>query len=292
MDLIIVSGLSGSGKSIALHALEDLGYYCVDNLPAALLPQLAEELKQQSGGSFSQTALSIDSRNREFLQALDQSLKRLRNTGLAVRIVFLESSDQSLVQRYKETRRRHPLTDNSTSLPEGIAEERQLLAPLARQADRTINTSVTTPHELRAIIRNFASGHLQRGPMLTLQSFGFKHGAPADADFVFDLRCLPNPYWENHLRDLSGLDQPVMDFLERSGTAQEMVRQVGTFLAHWLPHFETENRSYLTIAFGCTGGQHRSVYLVQKMAAKFEDHDLPVQIRHRDLRPVARAQNS
>jgi len=290
MDLIIVSGLSGSGKSIALHALEDLGYFCIDNLPAIMLAQLAQELQRASSGSEDNAAVSIDSRNREFLQTLDLSLAELRAAGFAVRIVFLEADNKRLLQRYSETRRRHPLTDKDTPLLEGILEERRLLAPLADAAERTIDTSITTPHELRAVIREFAFGELQSGPTLLFQSFGFKHGPPADADYIFDLRCLPNPYWEKDLRDLTGMDTPVITFLEHSPLAHEMANQLIAFLTHWLPHFDGGDRSYMTIALGCTGGQHRSVYMVQRLAKAFHSADRLVQIRHRDLHPIAQAE--
>jgi UPF0042 nucleotide-binding protein len=292
MELIIVSGLSGSGKSIALHALEDLGYFCIDNLPAVMLVQLAQELQRTSSQANGNAAVSIDSRNREFLQTLSLSLAELRAAGLSVRIVFLEADNERLLQRYSETRRRHPLTDEDTPLLEGIVEERQLLGPLANAAERMIDTSITTPHELRSTIRDFAQGGRQVGPTLLFQSFGFKHGAPVDADTVFDMRCLPNPYWETDLRDLSGLDTPVIDFLERSTLVHDMAKQLTAFLAFWLEHFDASNRSYLTIALGCTGGQHRSVYMVQHLAKTFHRTDRPVQIRHRDLHPVARTEST
>ncbi len=290
MDLIIVSGLSGSGKSIALHALEDLGYFCIDNLPAVMLVQLAQELQRASSGSEGNVAVSIDSRNREFLQTLDLGLAELRAAGFAVRIVFLEADNKKLLQRYSETRRRHPLTDKDTPLLEGILEERRLLGPLADAAERTIDTSITTPHELRAVIREFAFGELQSGPTLLFQSFGFKHGPPVDADYIFDLRCLPNPYWEKDLRDLTGMDTPVITFLELSPLAHEMTNQLIAFLTHWLPRFDSGDRSYMTIALGCTGGQHRSVYMVQRLAKAFHSADRLVQIRHRDLHPIAQAE--
>jgi UPF0042 nucleotide-binding protein len=251
---------------------------------------LAQELQRASSGSEGNAAVSIDSRNREFLQTLDLGLAELRAAGLAVRIVFLEADNKRLLQRYSETRRRHPLTDKDTPLLEGILEERRLLAPLADAAERTIDTSITTPHELRAVIREFAFGELQSGPTLLFQSFGFKHGPPADADYIFDLRCLPNPYWEKDLRDLTGMDTPVITFLEHSPLAHEMANQLIAFLTHWLPHFDSGDRSYMTIALGCTGGQHRSVYMVQRLAKAFHSADRPVQIRHRDLHPIAQAE--
>jgi len=283
MDFIIVSGISGSGKSIALHALEDLGYYCIDNLPAVLLPQLSDYLGQNTEGLSDRAAVSIDSRNRQFLQAVPSSLGHLRNAGLDVRIVFLISDDETLVRRYSETRRRHPLTNDTTTLIDGIIEERRLLSPLEQDADRRIDTTSTSPYELRAMIRQFVSGQHQNGTNLVFKSFGFKHGTPSDADYIFDVRCLPNPYWETELRDMTGLDKTVIDFLETEDSARELVNQISGFLEHWLPHYDEETRSYLTVALGCTGGQHRSVYVAQRLAEHFQYRDAPVQVAHRDL---------
>ena len=282
MDFIIVSGMSGSGKSIALHALEDLGYYCIDNLPAVLLPQLSDYLGQNTEGLSDRAAVSIDSRNRQFLHAVPSSLGYLRNAGFAVRIIFLISDDETLVRRYSETSRRHPLTNDTTTLIDGIIEERRLLSPLEQDADRRIDTTSTSPYELRAMIRQFVSGQNQSGTPLVFKSFGFKHGTPSDADYIFDVRCLTNPYWETELRDMTGLDNTVIDFLETDGTARELVNQIGGFLDHWLPHYD-ESRSYLTVALGCTGGQHRSVYVAQRLVEYFQYRDTPVQVSHRDL---------
>ena len=283
MNLIIVSGLSGSGKSIALHALEDLGYFCIDNLPFGMLRQLTGELQQGSSTDIGRVAVSIDSRSREFLKTLSSGLEQLRDAGVTARIVFLEAGTEKLLQRYSETRRRHPLTDEDTPLREGILREREVLTPLADAAERTIDTSAMTPFELRVAIRSFAEGALQSSPTLLFQSFGFKRGAPADADTVFDLRCLPNPYWEKELRDLSGLDQPVIQFLEESDLVHQMAGQLKSFIDFWIRHFDVVDRSYLTVALGCTGGRHRSVYMVERLAREFRESAGPVQIRHRDL---------
>lgn len=283
MDFIIVSGMSGSGKSIALHALEDLGYYCIDNLPAVLLPHLSDSLGQDNSDLSDRAAVSIDSRNRQFLEAVPASLQHLRDSGLAVRIIFLLSDEKTLVRRYSETRRRHPLTDSTTSLIDGIAEEHRLLSPLEQDADRRIDTTTTSPYELRAMIRQFAIGDAHTGTTLIFKSFGFKYGTPSDADYVFDVRCLPNPYWETELRDRTGLDESVISFLEKDTAVIELVGQIITFLEHWLPHYDAENRSYLTVALGCTGGQHRSVYMAQQLASHFRPREAPVQVAHRDL---------
>ena len=286
MNLIIVSGLSGSGKSIALHALEDLGYFCIDNLPFGMLPQLAAQLQQSSSASNESAAVSIDSRSRGFLKTLETGIEELRAAGVAPRIVFLEADTEQLLQRYSETRRRHPLTDEDTPLLEGILQERELLTPLADAAERTIDTSIMTPYELRVAIRAFAQGTLQSQPTLLFQSFGFKRGVPTDADTLFDLRGLPNPYWEKELRDLCGLDRPVIEFLERADLVHQMTTELKSFISFWIKHFDVVDRSYLTVALGCTGGQHRSVYMVERLAREFRELAGPVQIRHRDLHPV------
>lgn len=287
MDLIIVSGLSGSGKSIALHALEDMGYFCIDNLPAEMLEALSHLLHRDPSYGVDNIAVSIDSRNREFLRTLDKNLASLRASGIHPRVLFLEASNDKIMQRYSETRRRHPLTNPHTSLMEGIADERQILAPIAQLADRVIDTSVTTPQGLRAAIRGFADGTLEKDPILMLQSFGYKHGIPREADTVVDLRCLPNPYWQEDLRDLNGLDGAVIDFLEHAPAVDQMVDQLTGFLKFWVSQFDVSDRPYLTVAFGCTGGQHRSVYMVERLARLFRETDRMVQIRHRDLQSVS-----
>lgn len=287
MDLIIVSGLSGSGKSIALHALEDMGYFCIDNLPAKMLGALSHLLHRDPSYGVDNIAVSIDSRNREFLRTLDKNLASLRASGIHPRVLFLEASNDKIMQRYSETRRRHPLTNPHTSLMEGIADERRILAPIAQLSDRVIDTSVATPQGLRAAIRGFADGTLEKDPILMLQSFGYKHGIPREADTVVDLRCLPNPYWQEDLRDLNGLDGAVIDFLEHAPAVDQMVDQLTTFLKFWVSQFDVSDRPYLTVAFGCTGGQHRSVYMVERLARLFRETDRMVQIRHRDLQSVS-----
>ncbi|MEA3292584.1 MAG: RNase adapter RapZ [Pseudomonadota bacterium] len=282
-DIIIISGLSGSGKSVALQSLEDMGYYCIDNLPAVLLPRFADELLSDACGEITRAAISIDSRNQHFLASLDKNLKRLEELGLPCRTVFLEADEAALLQRYSETRRKHPLTDDSTSLLEGIRHERVLMEPLARQAAQTINTTRKTPHELRGLLRDFAGGGLAQGPSLLFESFGFKHGTPQEADFVFDVRCLPNPYWDPELRDLTGLDAPVIEFLEKEPAVADMVQRIYDFLDNWLPHFADQNRSYITVAIGCTGGQHRSVYIARQLSQRFSDPQFNVQLRHREF---------
>jgi len=297
MSLLIVSGLSGSGKSIALQALEDLGYYCIDNLPAGLLPHFTEQLlgtsihsrrkseanKSSFGDAPSHTAVGIDARNRAFLGVLPQSLARLEQLGVKYRIIFLEADENVLVKRFKETRRRHPLTDKDTPLLEGIRLERKLLEPLSFSPALRIDTTHTTPHELRTRVQDFARGDNSDGMTLLFESFGYKKGTPADADYVFDVRCLPNPHWQPELRPYTGRDPQVAAFLERHSEVQQMFDDLRGLLERWLPGFEAERRSYMTIAVGCTGGQHRSVYLVEKLAAHFSGKGIKTQIRHREL---------
>jgi UPF0042 nucleotide-binding protein len=285
MKIFIISGLSGSGKSIALQALEDLGYYCIDNLPAVLLAQLVTELLRDESNAprIDRIAVSIDSRNRRFLASLQSNLNALQQRGLAYRLIFLEADDPVLIKRFSETRRRHPLTDEGTPLIDGIRRERALLAPLSNNATRHINTSQTTPHELRRLMRDIAGGEDWAGLILLFESFGYKHGAPLDADFVFDVRCLPNPHWQPELRLLTGLDGPVAGFLDKHETVLEMIKQIRSFIETWLPSFEAEQRSYITVAIGCTGGRHRSVYIAQQLGDYFATRRINVQTRHREL---------
>ena len=280
MDLTIVSGLSGSGKTVALQALEDIGYYCIDNLPANLLPHFASSLMQLSD---SHAAVGIDIRNRHFLKDLNDSLTGLERLGIEFRILYLYADEDTLIRRFSETRRRHPLTNLSTSLVDGIRLEHKLLSSLAQSANTEIDTSHITPHELRSMVRNLVGASDGAAMMLQVVSFGHKHGNPSDADFVFDVRCLPNPYWEETLRHQTGLDQEVMQFLDQKPETVSMIEHIYSFLAQWLPAFEAENRSYITIAIGCTGGLHRSVFVAEKLAAKLRDNGSKVQLSHREL---------
>ncbi len=286
MNIEIISGLSGSGKTVALQALEDLGYYCIDNLPVVLLPGFVRELVEREDTA-AQAAVSIDSRNRAFLEAVPATLQQLDELGIAYRIVFIEANEETLVRRYSTTRRRHPLTDGKTPLLEAIRQEKELLAPLSDAARRHIDTSTLTPHELRALMRDSAAGATAAGPTLLFESFGFKHGTPRHADFVFDVRCLPNPYWDRSLRPHTGLDEPVKNFLGDREPVERMFGHLREFIAAWLPDFQRENRSYITVAIGCTGGQHRSVYLAQRLAVHFRERQGQVQVRHRDMEAAA-----
>ncbi len=285
-DLIIVSGMSGSGKSVALQSLEDIGYYCIDNLPAVLLPEFNEYLPDHTSGSDSEiagAAVSMDARNSNFLDDLDETLEILKDQGRACRILFVDAEEQVLVRRYSETRRKHPLTSSSTPLVEGIRLEREMLQPLRDRAEKVLDTTETTPHQLRGQVRDFAGGSSVDGPLILLESFGFKYGSPREADFIFDVRCLPNPHWEADLRQLTGLDEPVARYLESQTMVLEMTEEIFSFLKRWLPGFANENRSYITVAIGCTGGQHRSVYICEQVVKRFIDRDIGAQVRHRQL---------
>ncbi|HKK06527.1 MAG TPA: RNase adapter RapZ [Gammaproteobacteria bacterium] len=284
MRLIIVSGLSGSGKSIALHVLEDLGYYCIDNLPIGLLPALAEQVVGESGPHRGQFAVGIDARTLGGdLEGFPAMVEDLESKGLDCDIFFLEANDATLLQRFSETRRRHPLSNDKVPLNEAIEMERRLLEPLSARADLIVDTSLTNVHQLRDLIRERVSSKAQRSLSVLLESFGYKHGVPADADFVFDVRCIPNPHWEPELRALTGRDQPVADYLARQPQVEQLYSDLEQFLERWLPEFEADNRSYMTIAIGCTGGQHRSVYLVERLAGSLEAMGRQVLTRHREL---------
>ena len=284
MSFFIVSGLSGSGKTIALQALEDTGFYCIDNLPAALLPHFAGLLADMRNNAIASVAIGLDVRNRAFLADLPKSLEDLRTRDIHYRIIFLEAEDSILVKRFKETRRKHPMSDHRPPLVEAIHAEKKLLEPLSFDAALRIDTTRTTPHELRAQVRNFARGEETAGLTLLFESFGYKHGTPLDADYVFDVRCLPNPYWQAELRQYTGLDEPVVRFLEQQDDVRIMLEEIRGFLEKWLPRFEREDRTYLTIAVGCTGGQHRSVYLVRRLAEYFSNKGVKTQVRHRELK--------
>lgn len=283
MSFFIVSGLSGAGKSLVLQSLEDMGFYCIDNLPAALMPHFAQMLTGQHTDEFKNVAVGLDVRNRFFLERAPESLQKLEAQGLKYRIVFVEAEEAALVARFKETRRKHPLTDDSTSLVEAIRLEKTLLEPLSFLAAKRFNTTTTSPHELRSLIREFARGEDTQGMTLLFLSFGYKHGTPLDADYVFDVRCLPNPFWEPSLREYNGMQAPVVNYLESHPEVGAMRDQIRAFLEQWLPSFERENRSYITVAIGCTGGMHRSVYLVQQLAQYFAGKGVKTQVRHREL---------
>ncbi len=276
MQVILISGLSGSGKSVAIKVLEDANFYCVDNLPTKFLPALIRSL--QNAGE-THIGISIDARSGETISELPKLIKELRETSMDVRVMFLEANTDELVKRFSETRRKHPLAKHGRTLIESIAEERALLGELSELSHR-IDTTDVRPNTLRAWVKDFL-GLDQSRLTLYFQSFGFKHGAPQDADLVFDVRMLPNPYYDPAMRPLTGLDQPVIQFLDANTDAQKMLHDIGQFVSDWLPHFIRDNRSSLTVAIGCTGGQHRSVYMAEKLAAYF-NNDHQVLVRHRN----------
>jgi UPF0042 nucleotide-binding protein len=277
MQLIVISGLSGSGKSIALTVLEDNGYYCVDNLPANLLPEVTIYLKESG---HERVAVSIDARSRETLHLLPQRLADLRQQKMDVHLVFLDTKTDTLVKRFSETRRRHPLSDNQSTLPECIEMEREMLREIHDLANR-IDTSDLSASSLRAWIRDFISLDPARLTLL-FQSFGFKHGIPLDSDMVFDVRCLPNPHYEALLRPLTGKDGAVIEYMDANSSVNRMFEDIRRFVDDWLPCFIRDNRNYLTVAVGCTGGRHRSVYFVERLARYFTENN-QVLVRHREL---------
>ena len=277
MQLAVITGLSGSGKSIALNVLEDSGYYCVDNLPAQLLPETVDVLRE---AGYERVAVSIDVRSGPSLARLPDLLEQIRSDELETHIVFLDAKVGTLVKRFSETRRRHPLADNRRTLTESIERERELLEEIGGLGHR-IDTSELNPNTLRTWVRDLLSLD-DAGLVVLFQSFGFKHGIPLDADFVFDVRCLPNPHYDPQLRDFTGRDSNVIRFLDADSDVQNMARDIREFVDRWLPCFVRDNRSYLTVAIGCTGGRHRSVYFVERLSAHFA-RQRPVLVRHREL---------
>ncbi|MGH8194055.1 MAG: RNase adapter RapZ [Woeseiaceae bacterium] len=284
MRLIIISGLSGSGKSVALHVLEDLGFYCIDNMPAALLQSLLEEVSQIDDRSTVRVAVGVDARNRQQdLESLPALIDELRKKNVQTDLLFLQASDEILLKRYSETRRRHPLDKHGTELRAAIEKERELLGQVINAADLIIDTSRTSVYELAEAIRERVGRRDRNMLSVLIESFGYKHGIPPDADFVFDLRCLPNPYWQSELRSLTGLDAPVVEFLDAEPAFVQMYEDILSFLRRWIPEYVSFDRSYLTVAIGCTGGQHRSVYMTEKLAAALKQSHEPVLTRHNEV---------
>ncbi len=282
MRLVVISGRSGSGKSSALAVLEDLGFYCIDNLPVDLLPALAE--LPCSAEKRSSVAVSVDVRNLpDDIEHLTEVLTELPKHYRQLDIVFLDATEEVLLQRFSSTRRKHPLTDNNISLAEAIDRETELLGPVANMADLTLDTTSMSVHDLRGLIKMRVAGKSTPDMAVLFQSFGFKQGIPLDADFVFDVRCLPNPYWQPELRPFTGQDEQIRTFLSGKDEVNEMFTDIESYLLRWLPRFEQNNRSYLTVAIGCTGGQHRSVYLSERLTEAFRERFSNVQVRHREL---------
>lgn len=281
MKLIFVSGLSGAGKTVALKQYEDIGYYCIDNLPLQLVGPFIRRALRRNDGRYEKLAIGIDARETApEIARFPKYLESLRAQGVEVRVLFLRADDSVLLQRYSETRRRHPLAQGAISLSDAIRIERQLLAPIANAADATIDTSSKNLHALREEIQGLGgAGRLS----LMFMSFGFKNGIPEDADFVFDIRAIPNPHWQPGLRQLTGRDTEVAQWIEQQPIAGQLFADVQHFLERWLPEYQQQDRAYLTVAIGCTGGQHRSVHFVEKLGAAFQGRFENLTIRHREL---------
>lgn len=283
--LTIVTGLSGSGKSVALHTLEDEGFYCIDNLPSSMVNDLLDNVLADKNKLFEKLAIGIDMRGEQ--STSDQFLTVLKSlharSDLQTDVLFLDTSRQTLSTRFSETRRRHPLSSPDVPLMTAIDKEIELLTGVKNEADLVIDTSLLNLHQLRNIISTDVLSRSSAGLSLIFQSFGFKHGQPTSTDFMFDVRCLPNPYWEPELREFTGRDEPIIDFLGGQENVMDMFSDIQQYIARWLPHFENENRSYLTVSIGCTGGRHRSVYLCELLAAQFSAIRDNVSIRHREI---------
>jgi UPF0042 nucleotide-binding protein len=288
--LIIVSGLSGSGKSIALHVLEDLGYYCMDNLPAALLQAAVSEVGAAEDPQSRRIAVGIDARNRHRdLESLPKLVQQFRDQDILTDVLFLQADEEVLLKRYSESRRRHPLSTHGAELRSAIEQEREILADVIDTADLIIDTSSLSVYDLADTIRERVDGRRKGAISVLIESFGYKFGIPADADFVFDLRCLPNPYWNHELRPLTGLDPKVSSFLDADNNFSAMYEDILGFLERWIPAYRDTHRGYLTIALGCTGGRHRSVCMAEKLARALRSGNEPVSVRHNQLRTLPAA---
>jgi len=284
VKLLIISGRSGSGKSTALNMLEDHGYYCIDNLPASLLPAFIARISSETT-ALPMVAVSIDARNiPDDLKKVPRILQDIKKTVVNTEVIFLDANGPTLIKRFSESRRRHPLTSDTVGLREAINKERELLEPLATLAGLSIDTSTMSVHQLRELVRARIVDKKTSSLSVMFESFGFKNGVPIDADFVFDVRCLPNPFWNPELKPFTGLDQPVADYLGNQPEVIEMLSDIQQFLGRWLPRFEASNRSYMTIAIGCTGGQHRSVYLCEQLRQGFDGKIMNLQVLHRELK--------
>lgn len=289
MRLVIISGLSGSGKSVALHMLEDLDFYCVDNIPAGLLPMFISHTVRSDEATYRNTAVGVDARNRaEEIESVPKLVEELKRSGVRCELIFLRADEHALLKRYSETRRRHPLSRDGLGLTDALSKERALLEPIADAADLIIDTTRSSVHELRELVRQRVRGRIEGRMSILFESFAYRHGVPDDADFVFDVRSLPNPYWEPGLAKFTGRDTLVIEYLEKHAAVQRMYHDLAHFLEQWIPEFVGTNRSYLTIAIGCTGGQHRSVYLVERLARHFSTLYPHVLTRHQVVGVPAR----
>lgn len=290
MKLIIISGRSGSGKSTALNTLEDMGYYCVDNLPVGLMPALAShaQARHQHAPNTQnmKLAIGIDARNiGSDLSQFPALLEKIPG-DFDINVVFLDAKDDTLIKRFSETRRKHPLSNENVSLPEALAVESQRLDSIASMADLSIDTTTMNLHQLRELIEQRIGETSGKGLSVMFQSFGFKSNIPIDSDLVFDVRCLPNPYWQMELRELTGKDTAIQQFLHGHVDVRSMVDDIQNYLDTWLPRFRAGNRSYLTVSIGCTGGRHRSVYIAEQLFKYFQEHLAEVQVRHRELERI------
>lgn len=284
MRLLIVSGLAGSGKSVALGMLEDLGYYCIDNLPISLLRDVTVDTLRQQALHFERLAVGVDARSHQSeIAEFPERVAALKRAGLNIQVIYLEAEHDVILRRYEETRRKHPLTNADTPLVDAIEADRELLRPVAEQADLVMDTSRTNVHQLRDLIRTRVAAAGDGGLSVLLQSFGFKFGVPEAVDFVFDARCLPNPHWDPALKEATGLDPEIGAYLEQSPDTGKMLTDIGDFIEDWLPAFQRENRAYITVAIGCTGGRHRSVYMIERLAERLRVHYPHTVVRHTEL---------
>lgn len=279
MQLILLSGLAGAGKSTALRILEDSGYYCVDNLPPPMLVQLIEVYALSSDAT--KIAVSIDTRSHSMLRQLPNAILNVQNLGIETKIIFLDASREVLIKRFSETRRKHPLSDGNKTISDCITEEIELLAAIYELAHK-IDTSNLSANGLRAIIKQFVNADYSQ-LNIVIQSFGFKYGLPIDSDFVFDVRCLPNPHYDHSIRDFNGTEQPIIDFLEKETKVKSMINDIYTMVCPWLIEFSQDNRNYVTISIGCTGGKHRSVYIAERLSELITKAGYKTIIRHRQL---------
>ncbi len=281
MRIIVVSGLSGSGKSVALHMLEDLGFFCIDNLPAALLKPFISHTVSSAESTYSRSAIGLDARNTAHeIATMPRLIDELKRSGIECEVLYLVANDEELLRRFAETRRKHPMSRDRVGLREAIDTERRLLEPIAYAADIIIDTSRMGVHELRQVVRMRVEQRATARLSITFESFGFKHGIPGDADFVFDARSLPNPYWEPALRALTGHDAEVIQYLESHGNVARLIDDIDRFVEARIPEYQASSRGYLTVAVGCTGGQHRSVYIVDRLVARFATRHTQVAARH------------
>ena len=284
MKLVIVSGLSGSGKTVALRTLEDAGYYCIDNLPLGMLPELVDNMINTTPEPYDLVAIAIDARSGvDSSDRFDEIMRHLSEQPVQLEILFLTCSTSRLLKRFSETRRKHPLSRQGLPLSDAIQQEKKLLEDIHANADLAIDSTDLNVHELRQMIIDRLLSQTASEMGILIQSFGFKNGVPADTDFVFDVRCLPNPHWEKDLKPLTGSDRAVVKYLESYPVVEAMFASIYGFLADWIPRFEKENRSYMTISIGCTGGKHRSVYLTDRIASELKQQRDNISIRHRDM---------